>query len=58
MLVQVTARAITNEGFEHAESRLALIKSLPYPKIDTSRMTPEEVAATLVKQVQSAEILI
>lgn len=56
--MQVTARAITNEGFEYAESRLALFKSLPYPRIDTSRMTPEEVAATLVKQVQSAKILI
>jgi hypothetical protein len=43
------------ERYEYSKTRLALIDSLPFTKIDTSRMTPEMVAATIIGHIGSKE---
>lgn len=44
------------ELYEYSLSRLELISSLPYPKIDTSHMTTEEVATAIVKHIGSVDV--
>ena len=43
------------EHYEYSKTRLELINSLPFPKIDTSRMTPESVATAIVSHIGVAE---
>ena len=44
------------ERYEYSLSRLELISALPYPKIDTSSMTPEEVATAVIKHIGSVDV--
>lgn len=37
--------------YEYSKSRLKLISALPYPKIDTSHMTPEEVTTAIIEHL-------
>lgn len=52
---EVLAQRLTERNaidkIEYANSRLQLINLLPYPKIDTSDILPEEVAARLMEHI-------
>ncbi len=37
--------------YEYSKTRLELIDALPFPKIDTSQMTPERVATAIVSHI-------
>lgn len=43
------------ERVEYSKTRLALIDSLPFTKIDTSRMTPEMVATAIISHIRATE---
>ncbi len=55
---EVLAQRLTERNqtdkIEYANSRLQLINLLPYPKIDTSDILPEEVAARLTELIARA----